>query len=309
ELAIDDGTVDPDTGLSGAALEQLNEDLDAAIEIGVAGLPLEIDSLDSATVFLSALIDAAAAEGAPAGIAAIQSSAQTAVDDGSDPDGDGLSTSAESTITSQMAAASTATIPAQVAVVTLDPVNEASVGGEPDLVTATRVVGNLDSLKITLGVAADNQEKLLTAEQVGLEFLLDAQDAMTWSIDFEGVAEAMGVSVEEAIRAVGIFNANCARCHTAGYSAGVPYTQEVGSGGFGPALWDGRPLVQFGPAAELFKDDLLIQFLINGSVAETPYGLNGFGSGRMPAFGAILSVDDIELLAEYLRSGNLNGME
>lgn len=309
ELAIDDGTVDPDAGLSAAALEQLDEELDAAVEIGVTGLPSEIDSLDAATAFLTALTDAAAVEGAPAGIAAIQTRAQTAVDDGSDPDGDGLSTSAESTITSQMAAASTATIPAQVSVVTLDPANEASVGGEPDLVTATRVVGNLDSLKITLGVTADNQEKLLVAEQGGLEFLLDAQDAMAWSIDFEGVAEAMGVSVEEATRAVGIFNANCARCHTAGYSAGVPYTQEVGSGGFGPALWDGRPLVQFGPAAQLFKDDLLIQFLINGSVAETPYGLNGFGSGRMPAFGAILSVDDIELLAKYLRSGNLNGME
>ena len=68
-------------------------------------------------------------------------------------------------------------------------------------------------------------------------------------------------------------------------------------------------MVQFGQATELAKDDLLIQFLIKGSESKTAYGLNGFGSGRMPAFGAILSTDDIALLAAYLRSGNLDGVE
>jgi mono/diheme cytochrome c family protein len=117
----------------------------------------------------------------------------------------------------------------------------------------------------------------------------------------------MDVSEDEAERAVALFNANCARCHTAGFSAGVPYTQEAGSGGFGPALWDGRPVVQFGEDPGAAEDDLLVQFLIRGSEAEQPYGLNGFGSGRMPAFGAILPQEDIELLAAYLRSGNLDG--
>ena len=56
------------------------------------------------------------------------------------------------------------------------------------------------------------------------------------------------------------------------------------------------------------EPDLLVDFLINGSESETPYGLNGFGSGRMPAFGAILAQSDIELLATYLRGGNLDGM-
>ena len=51
-----------------------------------------------------------------------------------------------------------------------------------------------------------------------------------------------------------------------------------------------------------------MQFLINGSQAETPYGINGFGSGRMPAFGQILTPEDIELIAEYLRGGDLTGM-
>ncbi len=307
--AIAAGAVDTSVGLSSDALETLSTLLERAAGLDVSGLPASIDSLDTANSLVTALTDAAAVEGAPPGIADLQTRAQTAVDNGSDPDGDGLSTGAESTISSQMAEASAATIPTQVREIELDPANEASVGGEPDLKTATTFVGNLDSLRITLGVTSENQDKLLATERGGLEFLLNAQEQMAWAIDFEGVAEAMGVSVEEATRAVGIFNANCARCHTAGFSAGVPYTQEAGSGGFGPALWDGRPLVQFGPVAEMFKDDLLIQFLTNGSEAEKPYGLNGFGSGRMPAFGAILSADDLELLAKYLRSGNLNGME
>ena len=124
----------------------------------------------------------------------------------------------------------------------------------------------------------------------------------------EGVAEAaFDGNVEDAERAVLLFNGMCARCHTAGFSAGVPFTLEAGSGGFGPALWDGRPTVQFGEAAATPEEDLLVQFLINGSESETPYGLNGFGSGRMPAFGPSLILEDIELLARYLRSGNLDG--
>ena len=209
-----------------------------------------------------------------------------------------------------MADAVGTTIPPQVTVVNLDPANPASVGGVGDAITLNNVVGNLDSLRVTLRVATENNESLLAVEKNGLLFLQAAQEGRAWEIDIEGVAAAMDVSVEEAERAVGLFTSNCARCHTAGFSAGVPYTQEVGSGGFGPALWDGRPLVQFGPAPvdpEL-EVDLLVQFLINGSGANAPYGLNGFGSGRMPAFGAILAQEDIELLAAYLRSGNLAGV-
>jgi mono/diheme cytochrome c family protein len=155
----------------------------------------------------------------------------------------------------------------------------------------------------------NNRDALFANESEGLAFLEESLEAKLYSVDFEGVAEAMGSSAEEAERAVGLFNSNCARCHTAGYSAGPAFTQESGSGGFGPALWDGRPTVQFGEAAENPEEDLLVQFLIRGSESETPYGLNGFGSGRMPAFGPTLSLEDIQLLARYLRSANLDGKE
>lgn len=164
-------------------------------------------------------------------------------------------------------------------------------------------------MAVNTSVAAENNEKLMSQEGAGLEFLEAAQAAMAWHVDIAGVAEAMGVGEDEALRAVALFNANCARCHTAGFAAGVAYTQEIGSGGFGPALWDGRPMVQFGGATVDAADDLLVSFLIKGSEAQKPYGLNGFGSGRMPAFGTVLSQADIELLALYLRGGNLSGVE
>ncbi len=309
QVAIIEGTIDPATGLTASGQETLEAILGEAGGLGVANLPTSLETAEDVEGMLTALEDAAAAEGADPAVVTLSTDAQAAVAESSDPDGDGISSSAEDTVSAQMADAASKTIPPQIAVVELDPTNPASVGGQPDETTARTVVGNLDSLRISLQVTTENNAKLLDAEKEGLAFLQDAQAAMEWAIDMEGVAEAMGVSVAEAERAVGIYNASCARCHTAGFTAGVPYTQEVGSGGFGPALWDGRPVVQFGDAAELPEDDLLVQFLVKGSEAETPYGLNGFGSGRMPGFGAILSLEDIELLAKYLRSGNLNGME
>ncbi len=306
KTAIADGAVAPG-GLSAESAVQLETIADAA---GKAGIDVPIgpyDTLESGEPLALALEEAAAVESAPEEAATLAGEAAAAVDDGSDPDGDGLSTAAEQTITDQIAEANQSTIPSRIAQITLDPTNPESVGGQRDSRTANSFVGNLESLATSLRVSATNQKELLAAEQAGLAFLEAAAEAKAYEIDIAGVAAAMGVDEEQAARAVGLFHANCARCHTAGYSAGLPYTQEAGSGGFGPALWDGRPLVQFGEPADDPADDLLLQFLMRGSEAQIPYGLNGFGSGRMPAFGAILSADDIELLAAYLRAGNMDG--
>jgi len=226
-----------------------------------------------------------------------------------DGDGDGLSDAAEDEITGQMAEASAATIPSSIAEVELDPTNPETVPGVPDLDTASSSVGGMESTAINTSVAVDNVDRILTRQQEGLVFLNQSQQLRLWEINIPGVATAMEVGEEEAERAVTLFNANCARCHTASFSAGVPYTGPVGSGGFGPALWDGRPIVQFGQATEDPEDDLLVQFLVKGSEEEKAYGINGFGSGRMPAFGAILAAEDIDLLARYLRASKLGGME
>jgi mono/diheme cytochrome c family protein len=230
-------------------------------------------------------------------------------DESPDTDGDGISDAAETGITGQMAEASSATVPSTVTEISLDPANPETTG-EPDLATAERMVGGLESAAINASVAASNADKLEIQESAGMQFLQMAAEDKAWEIDIPGVAAAMGVSEEDAERAVGLYQGNCARCHTASFSAGMPFTLEAGSGGFGPALWDGRPAVQFGEKPDDDGEtDLLIDFLIKGSEAQKPYGLNGFGSGRMPAFGFTLSMDDLELLASYLRSGNLAGTE
>ena len=227
-----------------------------------------------------------------------------------DTDDDGISDGGEGAISGLFAEASGATVPQAIIRIALDPTNPESVAGVADVETASTMVGGLETVAINLNVTVENEARIRPQQEAGLQFLVDAQERQAWAIDIPGVAEAMGASEEEAERAVALFNANCARCHTSGFSAGVPYTQEAGSGGFGPALWDGRPVVQFGdPPADPEEPDLLVDFLINGSESETPYGLNGFGSGRMPAFGAILAQSDIELLASYLRGGSLDGTQ
>lgn len=228
--------------------------------------------------------------------------------EGEDTDGDGISDQAETQISGQLAEAAAATVPASIVPVTLDPANPESVPGQTDERTANDAVGGLESAAVNISVLDQNSERIGANQEAGLAFLQQAAEEMAWQIDIPGVAGSMEVSEADAERAVGLFNGYCARCHTAGFSAGTPFTREAGSGGFGPALWDGRPVVQFGEAAENPEDDLLIQFLVNGSEAQQPYGLNGFGSGRMPAFGAILDMDDLQLLARYLRSGNMDGM-
>ena len=222
---------------------------------------------------------------------------------GGDQDADGLTDTAESAISTAFDLAISSVRPASVLVVALDPTNPES-SGQPDLRAATSAVAANEGVALQQAVTRDNLDRLQTAAEAGLEALLLAQDEGKWEINIDGVAAiAFGGDVDQASKAVGLFNGYCARCHTSGWSAGVPFTQEAGSGGFGPALWDGRPNVQF-----LTQEDL-IEFIAEGSIAQAPYGVNGIGSGRMLGFGQILTAEDLELIATYLRSGNLTGEE
>jgi mono/diheme cytochrome c family protein len=222
---------------------------------------------------------------------------------GEDQDDDDLTDEAEAAITTQLGRVITSVRPAAVREVVFDPTDAESTGAN-DATTASQVVSAAESAALQLTVAKDNRERLLPAAEEGLRRLRQAAADQKWVIDIEGVAAgAFGGDGEQAARAVGLFNAYCARCHTSGWSAGVVFTQEAGSGGFGPALWEGRPNVQFLAEADLIK------FITEGSAAQQAYGVNGIGSGRMPGFGMVLSAEDIRLIAVFLRSGNLTGLE
>jgi len=221
---------------------------------------------------------------------------------GTDGDGDGLSDEAEAAIPGIVDGAMTKIIPTGLTVLALDPANPATTGGAPDLDTATTAVSGLESVALNLGIQRDNLDKLIGPAEETLASLRRAATDKLWEFDIEAVAgRTFGGDADRAGHVVGVFNGYCARCHTSGYSAGLPFMQEAGSGGLGPAIFQGRPAVQF-----LTEEDL-VTFLTEGSEANVAYGVNGMGTGRMPAFGQILSADDITDLARWLRAGDLTG--
>ena len=88
-------------------------------------------------------------------------------------------------------------------------------------------------------------------------------------------------------------NYSCARCHTKGWSYGEP--EVTGGGAFGPNLTGGSAVRQFP------QRDAMIEFIKGGSEFGKKYGEQGQGSGRMPAFGLMLSDEQIGAIIDYVR--------
>ena len=87
---------------------------------------------------------------------------------------------------------------------------------------------------------------------------------------------------------------SCARCHTSGWSYGDPGVS--GQGAMGPNLTAGASNSHFPSEADQ------IDFVTKGSETGKKYGLQGQGSGRMPAFGNMITPEEIKLIVEYVRS-------
>ena len=220
-------------------------------------------------------------------------SALLAKESGIDSDEDGLYDSVEIELSEYSA---TIADVVGLSILNLNPEEEESTPSRKDASVARGYLSQLNSQLINTGILVDGQEKFLNEGLQGLNFLETALEQRLWEVSFKEIADStFGGNIEDAKRAVGLFNAYCARCHTAGYSAGVAYTKKIGSGGLGPALRGGRANIQFKS-----RNDL-IDFIINGSVNGKGYGVNGVGGGKMPGFGAVLPQSDIELVIDYLR--------
>jgi len=117
----------------------------------------------------------------------------------------------------------------------------------------------------------------------------------TLQIDDEAVAERnQQLRGQYGSSGEGLFQANCARCHTKGFSFGEP---DVAAGGaFGPSLIGGVTLRQFP------ERDEHIDFIKEGSEFQVAYRARGVGSGRMPCFGTTLSDSQIAAIVDYKRS-------
>ena len=214
-------------------------------------------------------------------------------ENGIDSDEDGLFDSVELELSTYSASISESL---GTQVLNLNPQEEESTPGRKDLSVARGYLSQLQSSQINLGILVEGQEKFLNEATTGLAFLEEALANQLWSVDFQEIAErTFEGDYELAVRSVGLFNAYCARCHTAGYSAGAAYTKTIASGGLGPALKSGRANIQFKA-----REDM-VDFIINGSVNGKGYGVNGVGGGKMPGFGAVLPESDIGLIIDYLR--------
>ncbi len=179
------------------------------------------------------------------------------------------------------------------------PFSMTDAAGNPiaDLDSAEGFISHLDAEHLRLSLLTDRNDQFAQPVIDGIAFLEQALERKAWEVDFGAVAAASGLTEIEATRAVGLYNAYCARCHTAGYSAGVEFEQEPGSGAWAPALTQGRTVVQFPDEASH------IDFIINGANASEEYGVNGIsGVGGMPGFGTVLSQEDIELIVKYERA-------
>ncbi len=212
---------------------------------------------------------------------------------GIDTDEDGLSDSTETELSTYSASISEAL---GTSILNLDPDSEQSIPGRKDLSVAKGYLSQLESELINIRIVSEGYDKFINEAETGLAFLEKALDEKLWEVSFDEIANStFDGDLEKAKRAVGLFNAYCARCHTAGYSAGVAYTKEIASGGLGPALRAGRANIQFKQ-----REDL-IDFIVKGSVNGKAYGVNGVGGGKMPGFGAVLPESDIALIIDYLR--------
>lgn len=223
-------------------------------------------------------------------------------DRGIDTDGDGLSDVAEEGLRAVAGLARSAgylaTEPG------FDPRNAETLIGVADRRSAAQMVADLESSAASLSITFQNRESLLAQARFGLQFLENAARRARWEVDAGAVADAsFDGGGEAAVRAVGLYNAYCARCHTAGYSAGPAFQQAQASGALGPSLRDGRALTQFLTAEDMYD------FIEGGSVSGVGYGVNGVGSGRMPGFGMVLTAEDLELIVRYLRGPTLDGAD
>ncbi len=96
---------------------------------------------------------------------------------------------------------------------------------------------------------------------------------------------------QEASLGAALFNLNCARCHTQGWSYGEP--ELPGGGFFGPSLYN---------ATEQFPDiEEHTEFVTDGAEIGDQYGVGGFSDGNMPYFGQVLTPEQIQAIVDYER--------
>ena len=258
----------------------------------ISELPATLEDILSGTA--TCTDESAAAIDAPCGVG-------SAVDTDRDGVSDAAETALNTLVSTMLTSAPPSDATTNLARIEFDPSDAFTTANGPeaipDLDLVEEVVDEFENIVRTLRLTVESSEDLMATALAGLEFVKDAAQNRPWAIDFQTIASAeFDGNIADARRGALLYDAYCARCHTAGYAAGAPFAQEPGSGALGPSLRDGRASVQF-PDEQMHLD-----FVIKGSVAGELYGLNGVGRGWMPAFGTVLSESDLMLIVRYERA-------
>ncbi len=140
---------------------------------------------------------------------------------------------------------------------------------------------------------ADAQKAIDDAKAAGKPTAINNAEAAL-ALATKGIADAKA-TLEKSDGEI-LFNLNCARCHTNGYSYGEP--KEQGGGYYGPALRKDSLKRQFPDKASQ------IDFITKGVGDSEAYGsggVNHWSGGGMPYFGNILTDKQIEAIVDYER--------
>jgi mono/diheme cytochrome c family protein len=130
---------------------------------------------------------------------------------------------------------------------------------------------------------AENQQEIQAAATI-------AAQALVKSGKYATVGAAMGEALFNLDLNSGAYS--CARCHTKGWSYGDPGVP--GQGAFGWNLTGGSTNSHFDSEADM------ITAIQSGSEVGKKFGA-GQGTGRMPGFGNLLTVDQLKAIVEYVR--------
>jgi mono/diheme cytochrome c family protein len=181
----------------------------------------------------------------------------------------------------------------------------------PDTVRTILIYGRANTPMPAWGVAGggamnDQQIDDLVAYLKSIQLSPEAAKQQQAN-DYSAEMKAEGKSTVDAQV---LFNVNCARCHTKGWSIGEP--EVPGAGAYGPNLTNGDALRQFpDPSTQ-------IDFVTKGADFGKAYGVRGIGNqapavrsgadpglamqgGGMPYFGTLLSDAEIAAIVDYER--------
>lgn len=144
--------------------------------------------------------------------------------------------------------------------------------------------GNEEKARLLFGDEIDELNEIISDAESTAEEKEAAQ------ADIEALVER--ATRDSSVDGEALFNMNCARCHTQGWSYGEP--KESGGGGMGPPLYN---------VDDQFPDpEDHIDFVTNGRKRGERYGETGQFDGQMPFFLNMLTPEQIEAIVEYERS-------